>query len=215
MMHKIEVVMLPTDDNINIHRTVNRKFFPPYLMYLESGIYSKDNKNYGSNQHVYITVSQDVEPIKVDDWFYNIKSNNIFKNDSEKTLLKSDTEFKIIATTDPKLNLSNKYIPYDLIPELQQSFLKEFVASNSNGEFEVEYTNCSVIYFKWKNGIHKVSSKLKLNQDNTVNITSVKEKMLPISEVSQLMHDMLRANNEATIGTDGVFFLNDWIKENL
>ena len=119
---------------------------------------------------------------------------------------------KIIATTDPKLTKSSNWVKADVqghwecencgewteligdrsckckpIPQLQQSFLKEFVA-NPDGEYEVEYERVyrqhgSVVKFKAPiitQTMHergKSWEQLKLNQDNEVNITSVKTTM--------------------------------------
>ena len=94
--------------------------------------------------------------------------------------------YKIIATTDPKLVFVKQEMPsgkvLNSITELSQSFLKEYVA-NPDGEYEIEYE----VYYKGRepedyqftdneavNDLFK-RYRLKINQDNTVNITSVEE----------------------------------------
>lgn len=103
---------------------------------------------------------------------------------------------KIIATTDSKL-LKEINIPfgqpnhhtntfngtiiqrsgkhYTFLPQLSQPFLKEFV-SNPSGKWEVEYEECHFICAKGLGTSDCVniccqSPNLKINEDNTVNIT--------------------------------------------
>jgi hypothetical protein len=165
MKHKIKVVLLPTEDEIK-------------------GIYKgnkTDNLYYSVNpntmfgytaQHSYATVSQNVEPIKEGDWFYDKEFNSISQCAKGAKDFDKINWCKITATTDTKLTIETDIddrvdVLYDnKIPQLQQSFLKEFVA-NPDGEWEVEYEEVN-FRAMWNN-----AWKLKLNQDNTVNITSV------------------------------------------
>ena len=95
--------------------------------------------------HTYITVSQDVEPIKEGDYIYHTLIKDISVSNYSSEVL-SESFRKVIATTDPKLHICGKNkctkdvctFPDCLYPSLQQSFLKEFVA-NPDGEWEVEY----------------------------------------------------------------------------
>jgi hypothetical protein len=65
MKHKIQAVILPTekvfDKNINSQIVIHNGT----LKFCQSGGMLKESKP----QHLYITVSQDIEPIKVGDWY--------------------------------------------------------------------------------------------------------------------------------------------------
>ena len=189
--------MLPTKDGSVLSKAYLAN--PSYLRYNQKG-YEYDSFNVNDNQHVYITVSQDVEPIKEGDWCifgYNLDAScNGYKITKDSILqctgycengylLHKDGNTgkehcrKIIATTDLKLftrrsfveDISNNTVSLkSKLPQPQQSFLKEWVA-NPDGEYEVEY---KVIRQGEHYSIGNITGyKLKLNQDNTVNITSV------------------------------------------
>jgi hypothetical protein len=166
MKQSIKVVMLPKEEVSYIGICIKemsdvkigelKSFASPMLMSLE----------YWKPQHLYITVSQDVESIKVDDWV--IEKVEIDKSETAylhpqipegNYLVKIKTKLciyenqkKIIATTNFKLlKEHDDTVPYPKmrntgVAKLQQSFLKEFVA-NPNGKFEVKYEvnhNCTV-----------------------------------------------------------------------
>jgi hypothetical protein len=196
MKKPIEVVMLPTEDKSILHLWTDEKGSRPELCEIE---YSHTR----NTQHVYTTVSQDVEPIKEGDNCIDIRNNTIFMCTSP---LNNPENFrKIIGTDDPKLTISCSNIIKECdesgwdgrkqcmnckgtarlpIPQVQQSFLKEFVA-NPDGEWEVEYEEiircykCNKLEEDCINtsanclGYFEGIDKLKLNQDNTVNITSI------------------------------------------
>ena len=189
--YKVKVVMLSTekvfDKNINSQIVIHNGT----LKFCQSGGMLKESKP----QHIYITVSQDVEPIKEGDWY--IDDANIVRQSitSDKDYWGVRQDYvKIIATTDPNLTITKSATGYTEtrsrtftstkpIPQLQQSFLKEFVA-NPDGKWEVEYYNV----IPQSNGTRtdgKIFDEIalnnslntlqvfKLNQDNTVNITSM------------------------------------------
>ncbi len=209
MKHKIEVVYLPTKDEqpalfITEHeweRGVAKE------LNLEPVEYNTEHSNTG--QHVYVTISQDVEPIEDGDyWIYICPINGIDYGD-DPIIIKNNLPaswfdklhdkanyYKIIATTDPKLTINNfsdvdRLEDFEVtVPQLQQSFIKEYVA-NPDGEWEVEYdqyfvggnycNTCSICKTTIQ-GTDKLGFicedcglKLKLNQDNTVNITPIKQ----------------------------------------
>tara|TARA_R110000851_G_scaffold280281_1_gene433591 strand:+ start:734 stop:1417 length:684 start_codon:yes stop_codon:yes gene_type:complete len=184
----IKVVMLPTekvfDKNINSQIVIHNGT----LKFCQSGGMLKESEP----QHLYITVSQDVEPIKEGDWCYHINSMEIIKY--PKGGFPIGHARKIIATTDSKLlKEHDDSVPIPRmkstgIAQLQQSFLKEFVA-NPNGEYEVGYNDtCDVERGQCCCSERDVdcelhSLKLKLNQDNTVKITSVEEKMYSLKQI--------------------------------
>ena len=53
-------------------------------------------------------------------------------------------------------------------------------------------------------------ANLKLNQDNTVNITSVEKKMYSRAEVKKLVYSAMKSRNYTPL-----IEFNNWIKENL
>jgi hypothetical protein len=197
--------------------------------------------------HLYITVSQDVEPIKEGDWFIKLRDvyptglgelhlckqdrGNEKRTDKDWTLqVKYGNEEvlqKIIATTDPKLKIECQCCRFKKvnssnlcececisIPQLQQSFLNEFVA-NPDGEWEVDYE----YYTNAKTSILDQILKLKLYQDNTVNITSVENKMYSREEVIAYGNKTFRRGiNEGYLAYPVLYtktLTEDWIKENL
>jgi hypothetical protein len=209
MKHKIKVVMLPTEDKTHIVlRNSDNK-----LIYYKNLVCNKEFVHL-KGQHLYVTVSQDVEPIK---------EGETYVRDDGRLITRGNTLTakgrKVIATTDPKLKLNctcmgmkdkvkcnwmcKTHKDY-MLPQLQQSFLKEFVA-NPDGKWVVDY------YADWDDLQYNefgeyAPYKLKLNQDNTVNITSVEEKMYSTGEVRELCKKAYRERYKT---------LDDWIKENL
>jgi hypothetical protein len=245
MKNKIKVVMLPTEDTEESWSILLSKQLGT-LSYYKISEEALKSDNTIQKHHIYITVSQDVEPIKESDWCIHLMQNDhddldtthVFQagvigdcngkkaiNNTDKTFYFEYECRKIIATTDPKLKSTehwktpqrNGFIPGP-IPQLQQSFLKEFVA-NFDGEYEVEYEdkiNPSKLRrtpnsFTSVKGIDQTifGLKLKLNKDNTVNITSVKNKMYTREEVEVLILNAVddNAGNTRTA--------HHWIKNNL
>tara|TARA_R110000851_G_scaffold296262_1_gene451324 strand:- start:632 stop:1264 length:633 start_codon:yes stop_codon:yes gene_type:complete len=210
MKHKVKVVMLPTADDSPIIvycSGLNKVLHKDNVSELNSSYYSSCKK-----QHIYITVSQDIiggkEVYYIDKFINKLTSSGGAEYGSEQDV--------VIATTDPKLTIEigavsgTTYIEH--LPQLQQSFLKEFI-SNPNGEYEVEY--------EWEQS--KLDSHiygLKLNQDNTVNIISVKEKMIPMSMLLQfkkLADAIVNPGYEILPDTyaEDIDAYWNWIKENL
>ena len=200
MKHKVKVVMLPTKDASVICGVTELEYrgVEPQIDSLQ-------------NQHLYITVSQDVEAIKEGDWFFAnqlphqclevIKDSNYpyrcVNSISGIEECHSKHWEKIIATTDPKLlKEHDDSVPIPRmrdtgIAQLQQSFIREFVV-NPDGEWEVEYVYGVDILDEYNKEVDYTGSscidlqdglELKLNKDSTVNITSVKEKMYSKEEM--------------------------------
>jgi hypothetical protein len=126
MNQKIQAVMLPTEDKSHI---INDK-----LLGLQYNSIPLDNSLLYNPQHLYTTVSQDVEPIKEGDWVYNSFYNEVYKFDKSIHFgTRSSNYKKIIATTDPKLlKEHDDSVPIPRmkstgIAKLQQSFLKTTV----------------------------------------------------------------------------------------
>jgi hypothetical protein len=198
MKQPIKVVMLPTKDISNIykHNILNE------IMFTDDKILNENNHDSHEEyhkiaiktctpQHVYITVSQDVEPIKVGDWV--IEKVEIDKSETAHLhpqipegnyLVKIKTKLciyekqkKIIATNDLKIksgicgNCSykcyGKFLDCEsMFPQLSQSFLKEYV-TNPDDKFEVEYLNIFEHPVPYRSSVRP-----KLNKDNTISITS-------------------------------------------
>lgn len=77
MKQPIKVVMLPTEDNSNLGLLDNSR-----LGYIPDMYYNSDWKFVDKNwkrQHLYITVSQDVEMPKIGDWVYDTETNEVKK----------------------------------------------------------------------------------------------------------------------------------------
>ena len=196
MKHRVKVVMLPTEDISQIWKNVkhNSLWLADDYIIREA----KRNNQTKDYQHLYSTVSQDVEPIKVNDWTYDHIDNVLFSigNSHRLELAKRYEYRKIITTDDPKLTIWKQckecksigdHMGCNLckksrIPQVQQSFLKEYVA-NPNGKWEVEYETVT-----HNRGLGSwvptfTTNKLKLNQDNEVNITSVEECVHPFKRL--------------------------------
>tara|TARA_R110000782_G_scaffold58068_1_gene121542 strand:- start:426 stop:1226 length:801 start_codon:yes stop_codon:yes gene_type:complete len=185
MEQPINVVLLLTEDKANIFQCRNGQ-----ILYTEN---TGTNTSFSTYIHLYATVSQDVEAIKEGDFYIHMQNGGGLR--VRKCIgdnLPMDSR-KIIATTDPKLTtlLDDNCCMCDnerrivscttkdrfqrcecitLIPQVQQSFLKEFVA-NPDGEYKIEYEtkdmgHCTIKYDRYL-------IIVKLNQDNTVNITSL------------------------------------------
>ena len=175
MKQPIEVVMLPTEDitsliiNNHLATKSNLEYRPDLL---EASAIIRSAITY---QHLYITVSQNIEPIKGNDWFYNSWTKKVYQAKVDEN---HEASFKIIATTDHKLLFDTSQV--NDISKLQQSFLKEFVA-NPDVKWEVEYED-KVNPLKLRrtpNGISVAKAvnqalfglKPKLNKDNTILLT--------------------------------------------
>jgi hypothetical protein len=223
--HKVKPVMLPTDKASYIGVCIKeisdvkigelRIFSSPMFMSLE----------YWQPQHLYITVSQDVESIKEGDWY--IDDCNTLRqsitNDKDYWEVRQDYR-KIIATNDNLINIP-VYPPKGsyYIGKLQQSFIKEYV-DNPDAEYEVEYEyDCERHPELEGTPIIEEWSWVKVNPDNTVNITSVEKKMYSGEEVEILLknismesyiHGLKIGSGQEAINR-GSWNSIDWIKENL
>jgi|TARA_B110000908_G_C10254703_1_gene454571 hypothetical protein len=223
MKHKIKPIYLPTEDNNSV--TVPFLVTPKGSIYkhVAGGEFRRRIKEGCVPHHVYITVS---EPIEEGDWCIITTENanqfvEQFTDELEYVFCR-----KIISGTDPKLKTTvspylfenggackSKDFP---LPQPQQSFLKEFVA-NPDGEYEVEYEEKqqfeSADDYDYGFGL-----ELKLNQDNTVNITSVQShrdgtisvQVYSRAEVEELVYDAMKSRNYTPL-----IEFNSWIKENL
>tara|TARA_R110000796_G_scaffold146955_3_gene263691 strand:- start:680 stop:1420 length:741 start_codon:yes stop_codon:yes gene_type:complete len=228
MSKPIKVVILPTEDK---NLLVSLLMFGKQKLHLCETILPIENEE--RYVHLYITVSLDVDPIKVGDWGYDTIDNAIFQMNNQTGIdLSREVVRKIIATTDPKLtsytvrvfekydvgafegtfnvepsNLnfypngelervivnSMKYkedmFKFEILqkgtPQLQQSFIKEFIA-NPDGEFVVEYANNVSGTLNINTGENKINTGvylIYLNEDNTVNLSLVKKCVHPFKRL--------------------------------
>lgn len=181
--------MLPTEEIIKNHTV--KHFEEGALLTINDTLIGKVVDSLIQIQHLHIIISQYAEPIKKGDNIFNRHMNRleIASKDCEinlaldmyyskgKTKLRNNI-FKLIATTDLSL-IIKKLVPAGStssqiiskkIPGLHQSFLEKFV-NDPDGEYEIEYEqNGSIIKQSFPKNV-KPRLVLKLNQDNTVNIT--------------------------------------------
>lgn len=208
MKHPVNVVMLPTEDSSNV-RIMNyigtekhdfEKIYNSIPTLATDKIFSSKNNRHSAGQfmHLYITVSQDVEPSKKGDWIvhphYGLRK--VVGNDESIKAL-DNIEYtvknidlctvdaanaygeKIIATTDPKLYRQKVY---------RASRKRETLYQDSKGTYEwinimprVQQSFLEEFVTtpegKWEVEYELFSAhtglKLKINQDHTVNINSV------------------------------------------
>jgi len=158
-IHKVGISLIPTEDPTRVYTYGSLPHYRPHLEPPFNGIVMED-----INQHVHITVPQEVETIKKGDWFMNCNNYPQLANENNVTALRDD-EYKIIATTDPKIawdgvdikgykgSLMGKslivlqlpyhkgggaYVLVSKISHLNPGFLKAYV-DNPESEWGIEY----------------------------------------------------------------------------
>ena len=198
MKHKIKVVTLPTEDRTSkiwFDNDTQKLLFDPL------GVMNCNPL------HLYITVSQDVIGGK-EVYYIDKFTNKLTSSGGAEYGSKQDV---VIATTDTSYLYPHKYL--ETIP---QSFLKEYVA-NPDGEWEVEY---DLLLGDEEDENQNLIPKnyLKLNQDNTVNITSIEKKMYSKEEVERIIinsfEDGYQSRVQESYGQN-VYDVDDFIKDNL
>lgn len=216
MKKPIQVIMLPTEDKKHLLTTKSL-----YKRTDGTSGYDIIQEDWSvKRQYLYITISQDVEPIKEGDYIkYGKRIVQIeeeggslgFKSFNEVAFLFiQPTHRKIIATTNPKLTIETELDAYyrngaggaKKIPQIQQSFLKKYCDSNGESQWEVEYKTVVSCHESYGTDI------LVENDDNTINITPVKEKMYSRSEVESLLKAI-------TKGYCNDLRVDNWIRKNL
>ena len=178
--------MLPTEDKTNIRYNSSLKLYSS-----EISDYGVDNNDYIFCQHIYITVPQEVEPIKEGDWGYDTIDNAIFQMNNQSGIdLSRKVVRKIIATTDSLLIKDDGYT--DHIPQVPQSFIKEY-CKNPDGKWCVDYKKeLDSILLNRRNSITP-----KLNQDNTVTIHPLGDKVYSREDMILFGEHILRLTNNA------------------
>ena len=250
MNHPVEIITLPTEDMTdvisNTYIIKSKHGVSPIITFKEASELNLYSLSRGGTSHlrergyvhqyVYATVSQDVETIRVNDWYYDVVLNKVFQlkgicphdicdymtNQDKKFRTDSNNARKIIAVNDPKLTLIQglekgkiHHIQFKgtrfeatTMPQIQQSFLKEFV-TNPDGKFEVEY-------FEHNHPeLGVVDCTIKINQNNTVNITAVEEKTYSSEDMVEGFIKGFNIGLKSENTNDFNKALKDWIKENL
>lgn len=122
-----KVVMLPTNEKSHIYYTKSINKLGYVTGHNKEDLKQFLNQNNTQNQHLYILSN---EEIKKGDWCYSICNQYNWKYTGDILEIDSLELYKIIASTDPLLNL----------PKPSQSFIKKYC--KSNGEIDkvmVEY----------------------------------------------------------------------------
>ena len=173
-------------------------------------------------QHLYFTSD---EEIKEGDWILDTRTGKIAQNINTYIKKFNDAIKKIIASTDPYLELpkpSNafieKYISEYNKGNILEKVLVEYYKGHVNVYKESTPVDCKIIYF---NEFGEFEG-LKVSKDNTITISKVKDSWSR-EEVIELIksavgesHDFSRENNDIhSIGIIERRFLNAWINKNL
>ena len=246
MKKKLKLILLSTDKAI---REVRDGYYKNVLS-LNNTKYDKslelfrtiDGIKVPNPQHLYAI--SDEKP-KVGDWF--LYDNKLF-NDFKCSLSPNTTMFvrvyplkdygerydevyikdckKVIITTDDSLTyIEHDYtVPYPkgkqiTVPTFTNDFLDTYIKKYNDGEVlefvEVEY-DCD--HFQMPN---KVIDVLKVNSDNTVDVSLIEDKLYTKKELvnklliykADLLVELMRCReSNRTLQTE---FTNNWIKQNL
>jgi hypothetical protein len=210
MKHEAQVVRLPTEDSTNINLHLGK--LSSKLTMLAS-IKDRAESVVSVAQYLYITVDQKVEPIKEGD--YIIVEGRLMQ--AANNIVAKDVR-KIIATTDTLLGKCfAKGVGssgYERVIGIPQSFIKEYCDKGGIDEVLVEYGLPQEVKDRLIAGILIKADETdwvpKLNSDNTINISSIKEKMYDLNTLEQSC--MYFANTTHIWAIEEV---REWIKENL
>jgi len=222
MFKECKIVMLPVDKNGALTLSNNNLLGTHYPQ-----VHDKFGRN--KPQHLYILSN---EAIKEGDWYYNTIHNKLFQSIHKDQYF--ENEFKVIATTDTSIKIEcdackrSKNIPNSIytcscqsIPYIPQSFIEKYISEYNKGNkienVMVEYEDKGFIQLMnpeeplpTKQHHYWIENIIpKLNQDNTINIKSVKDSWTR-EEVENIVHRALWTNppyNEIES--------NEWINSNL
>lgn len=217
---KIEVVMLPTEDesNILVNTIIGLNSFPSYKKNFTKNAQFEEKRGY-KHQHLYITSD---EEIKEGDWVLDIELQRIFTSHKDQAKHVAVVFKKIITTTDPKLTFNGKLTPkwevlerHNYVPQIPQSFIELWCKLGGKGEFEVEYVDWCDYDDDDPTGLDRPDVRLKVNSDNTIKIRPIEEKMYSKKEVYLIIQRFTQAHPLQR----GVQILNanitNWIADNL
>ena len=203
MKKPIEVVILPTEDKSTVYKLDNETLHIGDFAKCEEG----DKRRV--NQHLYITVSQNVIGSK-EVYYIDKFTNKVTSSGGAEYGEKQDV---VIATTDKSIGeiiaQGGGEICRKHLPQVQQSFIEEYI-DNPDGEYEVEYLT------------GHSEDRLKLNQDNEVNITSIEDKMYTLEQMylsaANVTHQIAAniGNSEWHMKATPKMIVDNWLtKENL
>lgn len=220
MKKEHEIIMLPsqTDSPIALESSGLLKFIGT----MDETYFNQDNQQ---GQHLYILSDED---IKKGDWFINLGSGGhpgvaIYRANSENS--KAINEFKypeikkIIATTDPELHY-NKIVEEDMhmykesLPHIPQHIIEAYVKKPFD-KVMVEYEEKEVPVAKNTRGeiiYDWLFESPKLNQDGTLAVTLVEEKMYTLKDIKRAFH---AGHQWATGDGKPIHSFKEWVKENL
>ena len=167
-------------------------------------------------QHLYIISD---EEIKVGDW--RLENDHIYRTlDSETTRWANENGCKkIIATTDTSLQIKHfnsgvfKDLLYNL-PQIPQHFIEKYTEEYNNGnviddiKVEYEFVDCEGKLVHPSRVQDGCGIRLKINSDNTINISTQKE-IYSGEEVVNLIKEY------HAYSTRYLDLLDKWIEENL
>jgi len=188
-----QCVMLPTKNRTDI--IINNSFSNKSLLQFRPDLKDASDKLRSAliNQYLYI-ISND--KIECGDWFLTtsgnayrcIKSNSVtiyyYKgNDRCSHAMKLEGCKKLIASSDEELNKGK--VKSESLPQISQQFIEQYIEAYNRGEVitevlvEYELDNINSILCQGECGICDDSCnivfKVKVNQDNTINIKPVKD----------------------------------------
>jgi hypothetical protein len=179
------------------------------------------------HNHIYITSDEEIEN---EDWYYSSLDEHIKQAEKDYGYMFKGSRHKIIATSD--LLLTNKETALSSLPNISQSFIKEFVESGGKEDWEVDYyfkgrckdpmvclRGCSVSDGSCRH-LEDKKEAIKLDLNNCIILSAVEEKMYSRDEVEELIRSVVKdisyGDEELIWHYKGEFReLNKWIKENL
>ena len=174
MKKSAQVVMLPTNEKANI-----------WLDNFGTGLYNCPTGATGViYQHLYILSD---EKIKEGDWFVGFADGSIkpfVKQADESTVEINNWQLnkkghssnkKIIATTDNTVKFPERFPSFVTLPQIPQSFIEKYVEEYNKGnviaDVMVEYESIGA----YANPKYDSDYQLKINPDNTIDISMPKD----------------------------------------
>lgn len=208
MKLKRNVVMLPTNDKANLF--INNINSP--LLYDNNSTLHRVLLR-GRYQHIYITSD---EEIKEGDWCIQ-NGNYLCKITCNQDRTQQGLK-KIIATTD-NLTFDDGYNSW-FIPAPSDGFIRKFIerynAGNPITEVMVEYEEYPIITYGLSDGEPETDTQLKVDKDNCITITAVKDSWTR-EEVIAILHSYLDSFSTKHEKFHKILEdqMNEWIEQNL
>jgi|DEB0MinimDraft_12_1074336.scaffolds.fasta_scaffold00020_11 hypothetical protein len=224
MKKQVKAHMLPTDDEGVVMTDVG-------AYNTDMIVISKlpDNLKGHERPHNHIYITSD-DKIKEGDWYYHSIAKEIRQWDTSLEFIAYEICSKVIATSDESLKI--KDFPELInsatrsLPNVSQSFLKEFVKSGGKKDWEVDYfpyfkgrckdpmvclRGCSVSDGSCRHLEYK-KENTKLDLNNCIILSAVEEKMYSKDKFIESLHsywDKMHGKGHQNIS------MINWIKENL